>query len=128
VSVELYRQGVDAWNDRDAERFIEFAHPDIEFRSRLTDVEGAAYNGHEGVRRYFADLAETFDEIRMEIKEIEERGDWVVATLWLRGKGAASGATVEWEVVQAARIRDGLWVETVSERNMDDALDAAGLR
>jgi ketosteroid isomerase-like protein len=127
VSIDLFRRTVEAWNSGDVERFIEFAHPEVEFRSRLTAVEGQAYKGHDGVRQYFADLAETFDDRKMEIKEIEQRGDWVVATLLLTATGTASGARLEWEVVQAARARDGLWVQNVAERTKQEALAAAGL-
>ncbi len=128
ANADLYRRGVvEAWNDRDAERFLEVCHPEIEFRSRLTEVEGGVYRGHEGMRSYFADLEETFGEIRMEVEAIEERGDWVVATLAQRGTGRASGAEVEWKVCQAARIEDGLVIETVSERTEQQALAAAGL-
>ena len=127
ANAELYRRGVEVWNERDAERFVELCHPEIEFRSRLTEVEGGAYRGHEGVRSYFADLEETFGEIRMEVEAIEEHGDWVVGTLRLIGTGKASGADIEWEVWQAARVQDGLFVETVSERTEQQALAAAGL-
>lgn len=127
MNAELYRQGVDAWNARDMDGFVALAHPDVEFRSRLTDVEGAAYRGHDGVRQYFADLSETFGDVHMEIEEIEERGDWVVAKLRLIATGSASGAHIGWEVHQATRYRSGLAVETHSERTRGEALAAAGL-
>ncbi len=126
-NAELYRQAAQAWNDRDAERFLAMAHPEVEWRSRLTGVEGA-YKGHEGVRRYFADLAETFGEISIvEIEKLEERGGWVVAGVRFRGTGAASHATIDWEVGHATRYRDGFVVESVSEPTWEDALAAVGL-
>ena len=127
ANAELYRRCVEAWNDRDAERFLELAHPEIEFRSRLAAVEGGVYRGHEGMRSYFADLEETFGEIRMEVEEIEERGDWVVATLRQHGTGRASGAEVEWKLYQAARAEDGLFIEGVAEQTKPQVLAAAGL-
>ncbi len=127
-NAELYRQAAQAWNDRDAERFLGMAHPDVEWRSRLMGVEGIAYKGHEGVRRYFADLAETFREIRMvEIEKLEEHRDWIVAALRFRGTGAASHATVDWKVGHATRFRNGLVVESVSEPTWEDARAALGL-
>jgi ketosteroid isomerase-like protein len=127
-NAELYRQAAQAWSDRDPERFLGMVHPDVEWRSRLAGVEGIAYKGHEGVRRYFADLAETFGEIRIvEIEKLEEHGDWVVADLRFTGTGAASHATLDWEVAHAARYRGGLVVESVAERTWEDALAAIGL-
>jgi ketosteroid isomerase-like protein len=126
-NAELYRQAAQAWNDRDAERFLELAHPEVEWLSRLTAVEGA-YKGHEGVRRYFADLAETFEEISIvEIEKLEEHGDWVVAALRFRGTGAASHATIDWEVGHATRFRNGLVVESVAEPTWEGARAAVGL-
>ena len=126
-NAELYRQAAQAWNDRDMERFLGMAHPEVEWRSRLTGVEGA-YKGHEGVRRYFADLAETFGEISIvEIEKLEEHGDWVVAAVRFRGTGAASHATIDWEVGHATRIRSGLVVESVAEPSWEEALAAVGL-
>jgi ketosteroid isomerase-like protein len=124
---ELYRRGLEAWNERDVERFLETVHPEFVLRSRLTDVEGTAYQGHAGVRQYFTDLAEAFNELRMEIEEIEERGDWVVVTLRLTGTGAASGAGLDVDVISAVRFRDGLVVQSFTERTKEDVLAAAGL-
>ena len=46
--------------------------PRIEFVSRLTQVEGAAYRGHEGVRRYRADLDDAWESWHNELHSIEE--------------------------------------------------------
>ena len=40
--------------------------PKVEFRSRITAVEGADYHGHEGVRRYHDDMADAFRAWRNE--------------------------------------------------------------
>jgi ketosteroid isomerase-like protein len=127
VSADLYRQAADAWNDRDVERFIGLCHPDVEFRSVLTEVEGRIYKGPDGLRQYFADLQDAIADARIEVDEVDERGDWVVARGTLRATGTASGVPLEWEIGQAARVRDGLFELVVSERTLEDALAAAGL-
>jgi hypothetical protein len=54
------------------EAAIALTDPHSEFVSRLTQVEGAAYHGHEGGRRYFADLADAWRTWHNEVHSIEE--------------------------------------------------------
>ena len=59
---------------------LSLVDPALEFRSRITAVEGATYLGHEGVRRYFDDLADAFRDWRNEPDEIVAVGpDAVIA-------------------------------------------------
>jgi ketosteroid isomerase-like protein len=127
VSAAIYRQALDAWNERDVERFLTFCHPQCEMRSIITQVEGGSYRGHDGVRRYFADLEQTLEDPQLELVEIEERGEWVIASHRGRARGTASGAPLEWEVTQAARFQDGLCVFSVGQATREAALAAAGL-
>ena len=45
---------------------LSLAAPEVEFRSRVMEVEGAEYLGHAGVRQYFDDMADAFRSWRNE--------------------------------------------------------------
>jgi len=53
----------DALARLDAGALVAVCDPEIRFRSRITAVEGPAYEGHQGVRRYIANLADAFERI-----------------------------------------------------------------
>jgi hypothetical protein len=59
-NVELHRQANDAFNTRDVEAYIAFCDPEIELHSAVTGPGPAVYNGHEGVRKWHADMTEAF--------------------------------------------------------------------
>jgi hypothetical protein len=75
-NVEIVRSLMDATRSGPpadtVEAAIALTDPQSEFVSRLTQVEGGAYHGHEGGRRYFADLADAWQAWHNEIHSIAE--------------------------------------------------------
>ena len=93
---ELTREVFDSFNEGDFELRPEVTHPDIEIVTETTRLSGEPYRGHEGVRRWIAETFEAFDEWKLAIDEIEERGPdrvLIVGGVHLRGRG--SGVTVD---------------------------------
>jgi len=93
---ELTREVFDSFNEGDFELRPEVTHPDIEIVTETTRLSGEPYRGHEGVRRWIAETFEAFDEWKLAIDEIEERGPdrvLIVGAVHLRGRG--SGVTVD---------------------------------
>ena len=56
--VDTFLEGVEAFNRRDVERWLDVFHPDAVFEPQ--GVEGD-YSGRDELRRFFADLAESFE-------------------------------------------------------------------
>jgi ketosteroid isomerase-like protein len=66
-NVERHRRAYDAFNARDMEACIALCDPSVERASEMTVPGGTAYQGHDGVRKYFGDLEEAWgDELRVE--------------------------------------------------------------
>jgi ketosteroid isomerase-like protein len=90
------RASLRAWNAGRFEEVLEFARPDVVWRIEpfFPDMEDA-YEGHEGLRRFFVTFTEAWEESSVEItRVIDERpGQILVATKF------------------RARARDGLGVE-----------------
>jgi hypothetical protein len=70
--------------------------PDGEFRSRINAVEGGVYPGHNGVHRYYDDMAGAFREWHNEIEELTDIGPHaVLGEITFHGVGNDSGMEVE---------------------------------
>ena len=54
ANVELFRAGLEAWNEGDYDAIVEMCHPDVEwiFSDRLPDATGQI-RGRDEVRRFF---------------------------------------------------------------------------
>jgi len=127
-NVELYRQGIDAFNRRDLEAFLALADPDVIGLSRVLAIEGASYRGHEGAREWWKTLLDVFPDFTIEVVSVRDAGQRTVAALCNRVHGEASAAALEELVWQVAEWRDGRVVRWEIHASEQDALEAAGLR
>jgi ketosteroid isomerase-like protein len=97
-----------AFAERDVEGVIARLHPDVEFSAVTGDQAGRAgpYRGHDGMRQYFRDVAEVWDELRVVPSEFRQSGDTVLVTGRVSARSPArivAGST-GW----IWRLRDGL--------------------
>lgn len=125
-NVELYRQGIDAFNRRDLEAFLALADPDVIGVSRVLEIEGGPYRGHAGVRDWWEALLDVFPDFYIEILSIRSGEQVTVAGLCNRARGEGSAA-VEDFVWQIAEWRSGRVVRWEIHASEAEALDAAGL-
>jgi len=70
-------------------------------------AEPDTYEGHEGVRRYFAAFDGQLDDVRFEPLELIDAGDRVIVPLRLSGRGTTSGIEVEQSAVAVHYVREG---------------------
>jgi ketosteroid isomerase-like protein len=88
-------------------------------------AEPDTYDGHDGLRHYFATFREIVDELRFDAEELVELGPDVVAARGLiTGRGRESGIPVEMRVPGLYRIRDGKVVEIEAFPDWDEAVAA----
>ena len=105
-NVEIAKRVVEAFNGRDAAAASELTTPDFEwFPAMATSVEGGSYRGDEGIRRYLAEVNETWDELRLVVDEFRELDDERVAVLVHgTGRGKASGLEYSPEMTRTAHL------------------------
>jgi hypothetical protein len=127
-NVELYRQGIDAFNRRDLEAFLALADPDVIGISRVLAIEGGSYRGHEGAREWWKALLDVFPDFTIEVVSVRDAGPRTVAALCNRAHGEGSAAALEDLVWQVSEWRDGRVVRWEIHSSEQDALEAAGLR
>ena len=53
---------------------VGLADPECEFVSRLSSIEGSTYRGHRGLRRYFEDMADAWQEWDNDVIEMTAVG------------------------------------------------------
>jgi SnoaL-like domain len=124
--VELFRRACDLFNQRDWDGFVALMDDGVEVESRLAQVEGG-YTGFEGLRRWWDDVAETMPDYRVEILEVRDYGDAILARVHGLGSGGAGGAPIvdpHWQVVRWEGRRLVGWRNCSTEA---EALEALGL-
>jgi ketosteroid isomerase-like protein len=66
-NVEIVRKGIEAWNQHDADLWLSYAAPDIEWApAGPAAVERTVYRGHDEVASGFAAIWETWDVFHFE--------------------------------------------------------------
>jgi uncharacterized protein len=125
-NLELARRSMDAINRRDLAAYLALAADDIEAISRLAPIEGG-YHGHDGIRRWWGTLFDTWPDFTIEVVEMRTVGDLTLGTLHLRGHGASSDIPSDWTVCSVGRWRRGKCVWWGNFRTRGEALEAVGL-
>jgi ketosteroid isomerase-like protein len=101
--------------------------PDGEFVPAVAGaVDGNVYRGPAGIRRYFDELLEDFDEFALEDLELAEHGARVLARYRWRLRGRSSGVVVEQEVGALYELRDEKVVWGRTYLSHEEALAALG--
>jgi uncharacterized protein len=128
-NVELIRGGYEAFNRGDVEAAITaLAAPDSEFitAGAMPGIEDV-YRGANGFRRFLRFYWETFDDPRVEVHELVDAGDKVVACVTNHGRGKQSGVAVGWKQWTVWTLREGKAVRGQAFLTEAEALESAGL-
>jgi hypothetical protein len=67
---KIARQFIDAFNRRDVEGLVVLCDPDVEFRPTSLVADHEVYRGHDGLRRWGADLVASGLEHQARVREI----------------------------------------------------------
>ena len=127
-SVELHRRVYAAFNARDVDALLELCDPSIRIKSVFAAVGGAAYEGHDGVRRWQADLEEAWGtEIRVEAETYFDLGEHELAFDVLHGRGRHSDAEVVLPGAALTRWRERRCVAFTAYADRDEPLEELGL-
>jgi ketosteroid isomerase-like protein len=84
------------------------------------------HRGHEGVRRFFEQFNEPWEELSVKPDKVVDAGSQVLVLLHFRAVGR-DGIEVELPLAHLWTMRDGLAVRMNAFSDQQDALDAAGL-
>jgi len=122
----VIREVLDAFERRDIDAVLARAHPDVEFVAVTgQEVGHGPYLGHAGLRQYFSDESEHWDELRISVRELHPAGEDIVATgrVWARSGNRLVDSSAGWIWrVEEGRVRYGRVFRSAAA-----ALEAAGL-
>jgi ketosteroid isomerase-like protein len=105
----------------------ELLDEDVVWESSLS-LPAGVYRGPEGVRRFFRDWIEAFEDYRAESTEFIDAGEDVIVAVRHRARGRSSGVEVEMPSFQVWTLRDGKIVRYRGFSAREEALEAVGLR
>ena len=100
--------------------------PQVQFEHRLSELQGSSA-GLESVNRFFADVVEHFDALKVDCPDIRDLDDRVLALGTSRLTGKGSGVETELPFAVVARFRDGRMTHFTDFGDRDQALEAARL-
>ena len=126
-NVEIVRAAIEAMNRRDIQAVLRGMDPEVRFEHRLAALEGN-FVGLDGVRGWFADLGEYLVNGQIQCQDVRDLGDRVLGLGTLGATGKESGVETRQTFAALARYRDGLMTEYIDFGDVEQALEAAGLR
>jgi ketosteroid isomerase-like protein len=129
ANVEAVRRSLDGWNRGDVDAWLQSAHPEIEWFSEVAmRLEGAetVFRGPAEMRKYWDDWHSVWN-VRIEVSEIHDLGDTVLAIAQVQTRGEASGIDIERPVAYVFEFDRGLARKARAYLDPNEALKAVGL-
>jgi ketosteroid isomerase-like protein len=127
-NVDLLRRGYE-YVERTGEFLPEAAHPDFVWDT--TTFQGGMLPetcvGVDETNAWLAEWLDSFEDWSLDIEEVFDAEDRVVAIVRQRATGKHGGPEVDMRVAQVWTFRDGLVERMEMYADRDDALEAAGL-
>jgi ketosteroid isomerase-like protein len=107
-NLEIVRQLFDRFAEGGIEPTLELFSQDvvIEIPPDMS-AEPDEYQGHDGVRRYFAGFDGMIEDLRYEAIELVATGEHVLAHTRLSGRGVSSGLDVDIDAYVVHELADG---------------------
>jgi ketosteroid isomerase-like protein len=122
---ELLVAAYEAWNRDDCDAWLELLDTDIRIEtSGVFPDLSAEYRGHSGARKFWRQLHDPWEELRIDVEHVEDQADRAVAGIRFRARGRDSGVQVDMRFCNAIRVRDGRATELVNRRTVEEAREA----
>jgi ketosteroid isomerase-like protein len=127
-NVEMVRRAYEAFNRGDLDGMVTDYAPTFEYVTTGTiPGVGGMYRGAEGWLEFMRWFWSEFETPRVEIRELIEARDHVLASLTLRGRGKQSGVEASWDVWHVWTVQHGQVVRGQGFTSRQQALEFAGL-
>ncbi len=108
---------------------LDLCHPEIEIRNWAEFPITGPYHGHDGVRRWWDDIGDAFDDLQWELVELTDAGDGRVVTVQrFEGRFRLTGIDVDFAWGAVISIRDGKIASAAGYASPGRAKQAAGLQ
>jgi len=129
-NVEIVRRVYEAAARRDGPTALSLYDPEVEWdisHSPARDLMGhRVYRGHEGLRAFFREWQDAWENVTPDLEELVDAGEHVIAIETTRGRGRLSGVPVTLAHHSVWTIRSGKVVRVAWFGTYAEALEAAG--
>jgi ketosteroid isomerase-like protein len=124
---DIVRRAHDALNRGDAEALAVLCAPD--FRLDMSDrvFNPEVYSGHDGIRRFVAEVHEVWETFTWEPTDVKETGDLVLALVHSVGRGRGSGLEIDRHSAMLWQIPEETLLALTFYRDPSAARTAAGI-
>jgi ketosteroid isomerase-like protein len=126
-SIATVRRIIEAVNARDVDGYLELCHDDVELVSPLTPLEGSNV-GPDGVRRFFAAIAENAREFHLAMDDFEEIAGERVLAVGRLSATSQGGIPLDRPMANLYELDGGKLRRVTAFTDRDDALRAAAGR
>ena len=127
ASTDIVQRAHDALNRGDAEGLAALCAPD--FRLDMSDrvFNPEVYSGHDGIRRFMAEVHEVWETFTWEPTDVKETDDVVLALVHSVGHGRGSGLDIDRHSAMLWRLSGETLIELTFYRDPSAARWAADL-
>jgi len=128
-NVEIVRAGLAAWSAAtpDLDEHLSRFHPQLVYHPRADEPDPSPHIGRDAYALLIRGFVDSFSDVTIEMRELIDADDLVVAPTVLHGRLRDSGVEVSDTYVFAFKLQDGLIVEGWEYRTTEEALEAVGL-
>jgi ketosteroid isomerase-like protein len=125
--LEIVRRAHERLNEGNIDGLIALCDRDFELDMSARTLNPATYRGHEGIRRFYREVREVWEEFRWEPLRFLDASDKVVVFLHSHGRGRGSGLEMARDAAMVWTVREGRAVSLRFFTDEAEALKAAGL-
>jgi uncharacterized protein len=126
-NLQVVRAGFDAFSRGDTPAMLELADPSIVFIPIPDTPDVQSFHGHEGLLQGMAQSTEIWDDFSVELREMRDFDDHVLASCRWWGRGPSSGIEMEADIYALLTLRNGKVVRWQFFASEQQALEAAGV-
>jgi ketosteroid isomerase-like protein len=126
-NVETIGRFFELFNRREIDAWLKMMATDVEWHVDPQDPDTTVHRGREAARRYALTWIEMMEAL-IQVREVSEAGDQVVAWTHINSRGGVSGVPVGLDLAFIFKLRDGLVVRIQETQDKREALEAVGLR
>ena len=118
---EFIAHAYGAWNSGDTAHFPEFFHEEAVYEtSGLFPGFQPTYHRPAGLSRFYEQMLEAWESFEIDVLEVVEEPDSIIARLRFRARGMTSGVEVDTEFAHGWRLRGDQAVELYARRTVDE--------
>lgn len=126
-NVDLVRSGIAAWNRRDADLWLTYAAPEIEWvPAGPAAVQQAVYTGYDEVAQGLTAVWEDWEVFEFAESEARDLGDSVLWLGHVKMRGGTSHVELDQDFALHSVLREGKFIRVQAFLSWREAIEAAG--